>query len=157
MKQKITHKIRVGRTICLVDIENCVGTSAISPEQVEAVRLAISRAAPNAVMKVVACSHHNACSTMFGFIGARVILRSGPDGADLALLDVIEHEQVDGRFGKVIIASGDGIFAPACRRLRSCGVYVEVLSLPDRLSGELAASCSNVRYLTLSEFESGNV
>jgi uncharacterized LabA/DUF88 family protein len=94
---------------------------------------------------------------MFGFIGARVILRSGPDGADLALLDVIEHEQVDGRFSKVIIASGDGIFAPACRRLRSCGVYVEVLSLPDRLSGELAASCSNVRYLTLSEFESGNV
>jgi len=36
-------------------------------------------------------------------------------------------------------------------------VYVEVLSLPDRLSGELATSCSNVRYLTLSEFEAGNV
>lgn len=157
MKQQFTQKIRANRAMCLVDIENCVGTGAISPEQVEAVRLAISRAAPNTVMKVVACSHHNAYSTLFGFTDARILLRSGPDGADLALLDVIEHEQVGGRFGKVIIASGDGIFAPACRRLRSCGVYVEVLSLPDRLSGELAASCSNVRYLTLSELESGNV
>jgi len=157
MTKQIQPHVRANRVICLVDIENCAGSGELTPQQAEAVRLAISRAAPAAVMKVVACSHHNAVPTLFSFTDARVLLRSGPDGADLALLDVLEHEQVPSRFGKVIIASGDGIFAKASRRLLSCGVQVEVLSAPDRLSGELAASCSNVRYLSVAELQAGNV
>ena len=157
MKKQINIQNRSSRMICLVDIENCAGSGDLSSRQAEAVRLAISRAVPAAVMKVVACSHHNAVPTLFSFMDARVLLRSGPDGADLALLDVLEHEHVPSRFGKVIIASGDGIFAPASRRLLSCGVHVEVLSTSDRLSGELAASCSNVRYISVAELEAGNV
>ena len=48
---------------------------------------------------------------------ARVVLGVGRDGADHALLDVLDHEDVGARFSRVVIVSGDGIFANAAAEL----------------------------------------
>jgi hypothetical protein len=57
----------------------------------------------------------------FAFRGARHLWESGPDGADRALVAVLEyvlaHEDVDHLFGRVTICSGDGAFADCAARL----------------------------------------
>jgi hypothetical protein len=64
-------------------------------------------------------------------------MRSGPDGADLALLDVIVGESVEERFSGVVIASGDGRFADEAARLGSLGIVVTVVSTRRSLSRRL--------------------
>jgi hypothetical protein len=63
----------------------------------------------------------------------------GPDGADLALLQVLEHE-IPRSCGTVVIASGDHIFAPIARQLRAEGRRVEVVACAGTVSAELYAS-----------------
>jgi hypothetical protein len=58
----------------------------------------------------------------------RYLVRSGPDGADLELLDLIGRERVAERFSCVPIASGDGPFAPPAAALARTGCQVTVVS-----------------------------
>ena len=62
---------------------------------------------------VLACNHLAFRTAGFGWLDARHVVRSGPNGADLELLDVIHHENVGQRFTCVVIASGDCAFADA--------------------------------------------
>ena len=87
---------------------------------------------------IVACSHHAAPTVAFAFPSARHLWRSGPNGADLALLDVLENERVDERFERVTICSGDGIFAASAAWLAGADVDVTVVSLPGHLAARLA-------------------
>ena len=68
---------------------------------------------------------------------ARYVVRSGPDGADLALIDVIREERVNERFRHVVIGSGDGIFADVASLLGLAGVQVTAVSRPESLSSKL--------------------
>ena len=78
---------------------------------------------------------------------ARLMVRSGKDGADLALLDVLESEDVADRFDGVVIGSGDGIFAEAALGFRKAGLEVTVVSEPDALSDRLArAACRIISF-----------
>ena len=43
----------------------------------------------DSAQRIVACSHHAAPTVAFAFPPARRLWRSGPDGADLALLSVL--------------------------------------------------------------------
>ena len=56
------------------------------------------------------------------------MVRSGVDGADRALLSVVENEGIAVRFEGVVIASGDGIFAEAAALFAGCGLSVTVVS-----------------------------
>ena len=58
------------------------------------VRKALADVVPDfkTAQRIVACSHHAARTVAFAFPGARHLWRSGPNGADLALLDVLENE-----------------------------------------------------------------
>jgi hypothetical protein len=138
-----------GRTLILVDIENLTATPSPTSQQVETVvaslRLVVSEFDRH--QKIVACSHHAAPVVAFTFPSAGLRWRSGPDGADLALLDVIEYERVDARFEQVIICSGDGIFSGAAGWLASRGVAVTVISLPGHLAARLELAAREVRYL----------
>jgi hypothetical protein len=79
---------------------------------------------------------------------ARYLARSGPDGADLALLDVISCERVAERFTHVLIASGDHIFAGEAAVLIARGCHVTVVSRYTALSRQLAlAAGRQVIYL----------
>lgn len=86
---------------------------------------------------VVACSHHAFPAVGWDWPRARKILRSGENGADLALLEVIARERIPERFASVVVASGDGIFTDAVARLGAAGVYVTAVSRPESLARTL--------------------
>jgi hypothetical protein len=78
--------------------------------------------------------------------GARLLPGHGPDGADLALLrSVPDATGIAGRFAKVIVGSGDGIFVDfvrACRLQRvDVGVVARQGSLSDRLRRAASFVC----------------
>lgn len=133
------------RTIALIDIENLAGTPTPTTEQCHQVRKCLEDIVAGAepALVVVACSHIAAATVSYAWPHGRRLWRSGPNGADSALLDVIANEHLDVRFSRVIIASGDGIFTDAVAALAANGVRVEVVSRPDSLAKRLrmAAMC----------------
>ena len=67
--------------------------------------------------------------------------------ADLALLDILRHENVAQRFTHVAIGSGDHLFAEDATRLAALGVWVTVVSRQRSLSQRLAVAACEVIFL----------
>jgi hypothetical protein len=139
------------RRIHLVDVENLVGSSATSAAAVAEVRRHYAAVAPLLPedQVVLAKGPTAAAAAWFGWGPARRLVRAGLDGADRALLEVIRVESLAGRYGRVILASGDGIFAEACARLQSEGCAVTVVARPGALSRALRFAVWDVRFLPL--------
>ena len=131
------------RSLHLIDIENLTGSPSPSTAEVGWYHIAYEamHVGPKDHM-VVAYSHHAAPSVRWGWPRGRHLWRSGKDGADLALLEVITQERVEERFKSVVLASGDGIFADAVARLGAQGVDVTVVSRPESLSQSLMLAAS---------------
>lgn len=85
----------------------------------------------------IACNHGLAVDVHRVWPGSRPRVRSGPDGADHALLDVLFTEPAVARSAEIIIASGDGIFAEGVARLIGSGHTVSVVSRPEALARRL--------------------
>lgn len=128
------------RGIHFIDIENLVGAPRPTIEQVraaKAVYLAEVPCGPNDQF-VLACNHLAAEAVSFGWGKNAVIrMRSGPDGADLELLDAIEEAQIPLNWIRVIVASGDGIFTETVAHLGAQGAEVTVVSRRGSLSKRL--------------------
>jgi hypothetical protein len=142
------------RRLHLVDIENLTGDSLPSLAQVcEAQSLYSYCLALGALDQVeVASSHLTLLNAALGWPHAHYRVRSGPNGADLALLDVLKHENVANRFTHVAIGSGDHLFAEEAARLATQGVWVTVVSRRHSLSPRLALAAREVIFLdTLAE------
>lgn len=108
-------------------------------------------ALPNDAQVVVAASSGTGLITAgLGWPEARRVWMAGHDGADLALADVALNEDVVGRFNKVVICSGDGLFAVVARYLQVSGVEVVVVSRPKSLSRPLAEVAQSVVLLRAS-------
>jgi len=75
---------------------------------------------------------------------ARFVMRRGLDGADLALIDVLEEENIAERFDEVFIVSGDGVFAKVAAQLASAGVNVTVVARANHLSKRLRLAAGKV-------------
>jgi len=141
-----------GRAIHLIDVENLLGTSFVMTSAVAYLQtryLEVVGIAPGDHV-VLATGRRAALATWLGWKGGRKLLRGGVDGADRALLEVIEHEALDRRFPRVVLASGDGIFAEACARLRAEGCSVTVVARPDSLSRQLRLAAQDIRRLPLA-------
>lgn len=136
-----------GRKLFVVDIENAVGIGTVDEESCRKVRDRIEREYKPADndLTVIGVSHHSNVFPAHAWDGARIVLREGHDGADLALEHVLSAENVERRFGEVVIVSGDGMFAAQAARLRSQGVKVTVDARARQLSRILAFSCSSVK------------
>lgn len=143
------------RALHLVDIENLTGMRLPDPPAVHRERVALTGAVPfGAGDLVVVGSSHAAALASFegwgpstdGWGGPRFVWRSGRDGADLALLGVLE-EDVTARFQHVVIASGDGIFADAASRLGAVGCAVTVVAREGGISWRLWTAVRDVRLL----------
>jgi hypothetical protein len=137
------------RRLHLVDIENLAGNSLPSLCQV---RQALGRYAGclafGAMDQVeVASSHLTLLNAALGWPHAHYRIRSGPDGADLVLLDVLRHENVASRFTHVAIGSGDHLFAEEAARLAAQGVRVTVVSRRRSLSRQLELAAREVIFL----------
>ena len=121
---------RVGRELrrlMLVDIENIAGGGLRTPAAAAWSRRAVEAAlavVPGEQVIVGVSSIDGLFHAKNSWPQARVVLGLGRDGADHALLDVLDHEDVGARFSSVVIVSGDGIFADAAAELSRQGVTV---------------------------------
>ena len=131
--------VRPRRALHLVDHENLAGTADTTPLQAKVLSTAyatqVGIGAGDQV--IVATSHHAARCVWFAWPHARRLIRSGKNGADLALLEVLAAERIAERFEFVILASGDGIFADPCAGLQAAGCQVTVVARPGSLSRRL--------------------
>jgi hypothetical protein len=140
---------RAARRLHLIDIENLAGDSRPSLCQVrQAQGLYTDCLAFGAMDQVeVASSHLTLLNAVLGWPQARHRVRSGPDGADLALLDVPRNESIAMRFTHVAIGSGDHLFAEEAAHLAAQGVWVTVVSRQRRLSPQPALTAREVIFL----------
>lgn len=141
------------RHLVLIDVENLAANPRPSQGEVLAVKAALEAQLPehDSAFWVVACTHHAAPAVMFEFPRARQLWRSGPDGADLALRDVMAGESIEGRFGLVTICSGDGIFADEAARLARHGVSVTAVAGRGGLSAKLRLAAREVHRLNIDD------
>jgi hypothetical protein len=143
--------LRAGRReIHLVDIENLLGSPQFSEADVRhlhSLYAQVSQAAGNAQVVVGSSSAQALIVAGFGWPAARQIWLPGTDGADRALLEVAATEHLASRFERVVIGSGDGIFAAAAASLQVAGCAVTVVSRAESLSSRLRLAVSDIRLL----------
>jgi hypothetical protein len=135
----------VGRRLHLVDADNLAGSGYPTLDEVRAVHDAYRAViAPGPLdHTIIACSHMAGMSVGLEWPGAQLLWRSGPDGADLALLDAVDRiGDVSQRFAGVVLGSGDGIFAPVIRAIRRAGIPATVASGRGAMSRELERAAS---------------
>jgi hypothetical protein len=137
------------RRLHLVDIENLAGASLPGLGEIRQVRaLYTERLAFGTLDQVeIASSHLTLVNAALGWPHAHYRVRSGPNGADLALLDVLHYESITARFTHVTIGSGDGAFAEQAARLAAAGVWVTVISRRRSLSRRLELAAREVLFL----------
>jgi hypothetical protein len=128
------------RGVHLIDVENLLGTAVPDPVQARQLRARYLRLVGVGILDhvVIASSHLALRNTGGWWPSARYLVRSGPDGADRALLDVVGRERIAERFRQVTIASGDGLFAQVAAGLVAAGCEVIVVSRRAALSRQLA-------------------
>ena len=141
------------RRLHLVDIENLAGAPVPSLGRIRQVQGLYAERLPfgAADQVVVASSHLTLLNAALGWPHARYRVRSGPDGADLELLDVLFCENVAARFTHVAIGSGDGVFASAAASLAAAGVWVTAVSRLRSLSPRLALAAHEVLHLDATQ------
>ena len=143
----MTNSQLPSRTLHLMDIENLLGTGRPAESEVlealERYSELVDVSGPNQV--IVACNHGaaRAVGCCLGE-GPRLLIRSGHDGADLALLDVLCSENVERRFDHLVLASGDGIFTVRVAEITSLGIPVTVVARRESLSARLRLAATDV-------------
>lgn len=137
-------------TLFLGDIENLAGASSPTVGDVRQIDSLIHRAFGVGLLEVLACDAHNAEVVWFNWAhDARRLVGRGSDGADLELVGVLLHEEVERRFQRVIIGSGDHIFAEPAMRLAAAGVQVVAAVGRGYCSTRLRRAVTNVVHLPL--------
>lgn len=137
---------RLHRRLHLIDVENLLATGCPDNGDLNccvAAYLGLSLLRDNDHV-VLASNPMIGLEVGLAWHRGRLLVRHGPSGADLALLEVLEQEHVAERYDEVIIASGDGIFADVVARLEAAGVTVTVVAGADCLSRRLQLAASNV-------------
>ena len=143
------------RELHLIDIENELGTGLIKASDVARFRhfYLTANNVPNDSHIVLATSSSQALlETAVGWPGARTVWLPGHDGADRALLEVAYEENIEKRYTKVVIASGDHIFAEAAEALQDLGVRVKVFARAVFVSVLLRAACNEVELYSADDF-----
>lgn len=137
---------RAPRALHLVDVENLVGSG--SPTNHDVARCVTAyrrlRVLRDDDLIVVACNPAIGVSVGLSWRSARLLVRRGTSGADLALVDVALRERVDSRFDQVVVASGDGLFVDAVGYLQRRGVSVTVVAPLESLSRRLRMAANRV-------------
>jgi hypothetical protein len=134
------------RHLVFLDIENIVGGPRATAGEVSQAHSELREVIPDidAVQLIVACSHKAARAMAFEFPGALRLWRSGPNGADLALINQMGDLRVMRRFGHVTLCSGDGIFTESLAGLAAVGIKTTVVSQADRLSRRLRLAAQQI-------------
>lgn len=124
-RMDITHQ----RTAHLIDLENLIGSGLFSLPEAVAGRQCyqdLDLINPGDHV-IVACNPLRVGSLGHPWPGTRLLVGHGPDGADRVLLAALETERLEARFDRIVLASGDGIFADAVAKMRGEGIEVIVV------------------------------
>lgn len=141
------------RTQHFLDIENLCGTADLYPEIVTSTfadYLQVTKAAPHDQF-TVSTSHHNQKVAAFALRAIRSLHllppRSGPDGADMALIDGIAAARMNKDIDRICIGSGDHIFAFPLARLSNLGFHTTSVSRRDSCSMHVTRTADTILYL----------
>lgn len=141
------------RALHLVDLENLLGGTAACAGDIENAWSVFSFGVGIGQTDhvVVATSHRLARVAWFALPPGRVQLRvrSGPNGADLALLAELDVRHAAARFDWLVIASGDGIFTAAALAARANGLKVHQVTGRGQSHRDLHAACTRHTQLKL--------
>ena len=118
------------RTAFFLDLDNLVGTGRPSQEQIEEVFSAFEAAFDPGPDDQVYCAGTSTTAARAGLARPGYVTRSGRgrNGADRRLLELADPDFVARRFQKVVIGSGDGVFAGLVDELRLVGLEVELVT-----------------------------
>ena len=146
-QQKATDADGV-RTFHLVDADNLLGDPtttdrAFIEATFAAYRLAAGYRSGDLVVVATGCNGLHVFEVEAAWPGALHRRRSGSDGADLELLEEAKWAAESGRFGRVVIGSGDRIFIVAFDALRASDLTVDVVARPRSLARCLAIRARN--------------
>jgi hypothetical protein len=141
--------LRLRRRVVVVDVENAVGGANIGRDQILWTRRVLGELVGlrGSDHVIAASSHIGAVEVGVNWPSARRLVRSGPDGADLMLVDVLSRERIAHRFAEMVLVSGDGIFADVVAELACRGVGTTVVAHPGGLSRRLRLVAGSVLYL----------
>jgi threonine dehydrogenase-like Zn-dependent dehydrogenase len=142
------HRPQAARRIYLIYIENVAHGACVTAEIATSAMEAVLAAAPPKPgdLVVIGTCHLGLLSVAIAYPSARRLLGSGPDGADLALVEEMTQHMVD-RFDELVLVSGDHIFADGVAWLAARGLPTTVVSHPGSLSRELRMAATNIVYL----------
>lgn len=152
-------RIAQNRVLHLIDVENLTGGSLCSLLGVVTTAdeyLNLFRPTGEDIY-VIATSCSNAPAACFGWpTSAQRLMRSGENGADLALLEAYEPLEIASKFPRVVIGSGDGIFTDLTIQLTALGCQVTIVSRPEALSKRLQMAAQKVELLSDMNTENGS-
>ena len=145
MRSNLGSWVRTGRTLHVIDIENLMGGPN---SDVARIQLALQHYRTTANFAkgdhaYVGCDAHLLPSVHEAWPAVLIRPGRGPDGADHALLAVLDTEDISRRYSRVVLGSGDGIFTPIVSELLDHNVRVLIVALTGSLSRQLAeqAAC----------------
>ena len=150
------HGLAKNRTMHVVDLENLFGGTAFNAAATASLAAAYPHYDRTHDQVVVGASCQvTAVEGALGWKGSRLVWMRGRDGADLCIADVLLNEDIERRVERVVIGSGDGLFAPVAAYLAARGVEVGVITRRDHLSRTLRLAAHWVTYLPEEGFQSG--
>lgn len=139
-----------GRTLHLVDVENLMGGALNGFTSVGSALDDYESAAGLREGDHMVIAAHPAIAFLAKLSrpGRSIRPAHGKDGADFALLRDADVADLARRYDRVVVGSGDGIFAETVSRLVAAGVRVQVVSRPRSLAFQLRlAAQGEVTYL----------
>lgn len=118
------------RTAYFLDLDNLVGTGRPTRQQIDELFAQFENVFKPRSWDQVYCAGTRSTVAQAGFARPGYVVRSGegPDGADRRLLEFADPDWLSGRFGRVVIGSGDGVFSELVAELRRRGIQVELLT-----------------------------
>jgi hypothetical protein len=135
-----TSSITSHRTLHLVDLENLVGNPRATGAVVhDTLRRYLDTAGWRPGDHVIVASNPGIIRE-FAFnpqVPCNVHACKGTDGADAMLLALAQPELVARRYARVVIGSGDGVFASVAGAIQRLGVHVLVVARSDGCSHRL--------------------
>ena len=152
--EALPHKKRKAvRRIVMLDIENVNGGAV---EDVLSATNACAEVADAITLRadeqvVIGVGPSSLLATGASQPRARVVMGRGLDGADKALVSVLQNEGLADRFDEVVIASGDGMFSDVAAQLAAQGMTVTVVARGGCLSTRLRLAARYV--VVLPDFE----
>jgi len=133
----------------LVDVENLLGTPWFTSHAVADLRRvydSVSAASNPAHYLIGTSAGRNLVEAGHGWGQGQMVFSKGKDGAERAMLAEVTLATAS-RYDRVVIGSGDGIFADLAASLQSVGVVVSVVSRQRSLSRALSLAVRDARFL----------